>query len=335
MTLLGVRKTIGVRSEHETAAARWRTSQWTDYDHRSFGTALNPGGMKQVAETTRLLYSVFKLRIGFAITLCALAGIAISPGLGPGPWQSVALAIAVLLSSASAGAFNQYVERDLDARMRRTQRRPFVTGRFKASALWPAGFAALLLFAVTFAALATNIWAAAYVFLGAFTYGVVYTVWLKRRTWMNIVLGGLAGSFAVLAGAAAVDPGLSPAPVILAVVLFLWTPPHFWSLAFVYRDQYAAAGVPMLPSVVGESAAARIILAHTAVLVPLSLLPFVFGLGWIYLISAAIGGAWFLSRSVRLVLAPSVTTALANFKASLVQLTLLLVGATLDAWLIG
>lgn len=288
-----------------------------------------------MAETARLLYSVFKLRIGFAITLCALAGIAISPGVGPDPWQSAVLAIAVLLSSASAGAFNQYIERDLDARMRRTRRRPFVTGRFKPSILWPLGFAALLILAVTAAALATNVWAAAYVLLGAFTYGVVYTVWLKRRTWVNIVLGGLAGSFAVLAGAASVDPALSPAPVILAVVLFLWTPPHFWSLAFVYRDQYADAGVPMLPSVVGEAAAARIILAHTAVLVPLSLLPFAFGLGWIYLISAAIGGGWFLAASVRLVQTPSVTTALANFKASLAQLTLLLVGTTLDAWLAG
>jgi protoheme IX farnesyltransferase len=291
--------------------------------------------MMQVAETARLLYSVFKLRIGFAITLCALAGIAISPGEGPGLWQSAVLMIAVLLSSASAGAFNQYVERDLDARMRRTRRRPFVTGQFKASALWPAGFTVLLLFAVVSAALATNIWAAAYVFLGAFTYGVVYTVWLKRRTWMNIVLGGLAGTFAVLAGAAAVDPALSPAPVILAVVLFLWTPPHFWSLAFVYRDQYAAAGVPMLPTVVAEATAARIILAHTAILVPLSLLPFAFGLGWVYLISAAAGGAWFLLSSVRLVRRPSAATALANFKASLAQLTLLLVGTSLDAWIAG
>lgn len=289
----------------------------------------------QVAETARLLYSVFKLRIGFAITLCALAGIAISPGVGPDPWQSAVLAVAVLMSSASAGAFNQYVERDLDARMRRTRQRPFVTGRFKPGILWPLGFAALLLLAVIAAALATNVWAAAYVFLGAFTYGVVYTVWLKRRTWVNIVLGGLAGSFAVLAGAAAVDPALSQSAVILAVVLFLWTPPHFWSLAFVYRDQYAAAGVPMLPSVVSEAAAARIILAHTSMLVPLSLLPCLFGLGWIYLVSAAVGGVWFFAASVRLVQTPSIKTALANFKASLAQLTLLLVGTTLDAWLTG
>ena len=118
------------------------------------------------------------------------------------------LAIAVVLSSASAGLFNQYVERDLDGRMRRTRNRPFVTGRLRPSRYWLIGIWGLLLVAVVSAALAVNTMAALYTFLGAFTYGVVYTVWLKRRTWTNIVIGGLAGSFAVLAGAAAVDPKL-------------------------------------------------------------------------------------------------------------------------------
>ena len=185
------------------------------------------------------------------------------------------------------------------------------------------------------AALATNAVAAVYVFLGAFVYGVVYTVWLKRRTWMNIVVGGLAGSFAVLGGAAAVDPGLAPAPLILAVVLFLWTPPHFWSLAFKYRDEYAAAGVPMLPVVVNETTAARIILAHTVLLVTLSLLPFLFGLGWIYLLGTAAGGGWFIWTSIGLLRCPSAKTAMINFHASLLQLSLLLVGAILDAWLLA
>ena len=209
-------------------------------------------------DTLGLLYSVFKLRIGFAIMLCALAGMAVSPGASPSMWQMVLLALAVLFSSASAGAFNQYVERDLDARMPRTRQRPFVTGRLAANGFWLTGILVLLLAAVVAAAVATNMAAALYVFLGAFTYGVVYTVWLKRRTWMNIVWGGLAGSFAVLAGAAAVDPQLAAAPVILALVLFLWTPPHFWSLAFVYRQQYADAGVPMLPAVVPDRTAAKI-----------------------------------------------------------------------------
>ena len=288
-----------------------------------------------VKETLALVYSVFKVRIGTAIMLTALAGIAVAPGPAPEPWQIVVLALAVLLSSASAGAFNMYMERDLDARMQRTRNRPFVTGRFTANGYWLTGIVLLLVVSVVAAALATNAVAALYVFLGAFTYGVVYTVWLKRRTWMNIVVGGLAGSFAVLGGAAAVDPGLAPAPLILAVVLFLWTPPHFWSLAFKYKDEYAAAGVPMLPVVVNETTAARIILAHTVALVALSLLPVMYGLGWIYLLGAAAGGGWFVRTSIGLARNPSAKTAMTNFHASLLQLSLLLVAAILDAWLLA
>ncbi|MDH3671222.1 MAG: heme o synthase [Gammaproteobacteria bacterium] len=284
-----------------------------------------------MSDTIRLLYSVFKLRIGFAIMLTALAGVAVTPGQGPGVWQIAILALAVLASSASAGAFNHYAERDLDRRMKRTRKRPFVTGRFHANRYWLAGIALLLLVAVTTTALAVNPVSALYVFLGAFVYGVVYTVWLKRRTWLNIVLGGLAGSFAVLAGAAAVDPGLAPTPVILAIVLFLWTPPHFWSLAFVFQKDYAAAGVPMLPVVVADTIAARIILAHTVLLVMLSLLPIAFGLGWIYLIGAASGGGLFVCKSIALLRRPGPTTAMANFHASLIQLSLLLCAAMLDA----
>ena len=279
----------------------------------------------------RLLLSVFKLRIGVAIMLCTLAGAAAAPGPGIGPGALAVLALAVLLSSCAAGAFNQYAERDLDARMRRTRSRPFVTGHYTDVWLWPAGIVTLLLGAVAAAALAANPLAALFVFLGAFTYGVIYTLWLKRRTWLNIVIGGLAGSFAVLAGAAAVDPDLAPAPVILAVVLFLWTPPHFWSLAFAFGDDYRRAGVPMLPVVVGERAAARIILAHTVVLVAVSLLPFFFGLGWLYLVCAVAGGALFLRGSLRLARDPGRTGAMANFHASLAQLGLLLLGTLADA----
>ena len=285
-------------------------------------------------ETLSLVYSVFKLRIGFAIMLTALAGVAVAPGHAPGALQVAVLALAVLLSSASAGAFNMYMERDLDARMKRTRNRPFVTGRFNANGYWLAGIVLLLAFAIAAAALTTNAVAAFYVFMGAFVYGVVYTLWLKRRTWLNIVIGGLAGSFAILAGAAAVDPGLAPAPILLAVVLFLWTPPHFWSLAFRYKDEYSAAGVPMLPVVVREETAAWIILGHTLALVALSILPFFYGLGWIYLLGAALGGARFVWTSVGLVRHPSAGKAMVNFHASLVQLTLLLSGAILDGLLI-
>jgi protoheme IX farnesyltransferase len=278
----------------------------------------------------RLLSNVFKLRIGGAITLCAIAGMAITPG-DPLPfWKIVLLGAAVFLASASAGAFNQYAERDLDARMPRTASRPFVTGVLQSGWHWPAIIAALLFIAVGGAAWGLNPHAALYVFLGAFVYGIVYTLWLKRRTVLNIVIGGLAGSFAVLAGAAAIRPDLAPASIVLAIVLFLWTPPHFWSLAMILHKDYAAAHVPMLPVVVGDAMAAKIILAHTLAVVAVSLVPVMYGMGVIYLAGALIGGAIFIRRSVELVRDPSRQAASRNFQASLLQLGLLLTATIAD-----
>jgi protoheme IX farnesyltransferase len=177
--------------------------------------------------------------------------------------------------------------------------------------------------------------AAIHVFLGAFTYGVVYTVWLKRRTWWNIVVGGLAGSFAVLAGAASVNPLPGPEAAALAAVLFLWTPPHFWSLAIACRADYAAAGVPMLPVVVGDARAARAIFASAVLLVAASLVPAAYGLGWIYGAFAAAGGAFFLLRCRSLVRRPTRLAARAAFLASLAQLGAVLIGAMLDAALLA
>ncbi|HJS37909.1 MAG TPA: heme o synthase [Burkholderiales bacterium] len=274
--------------------------------------------------------NLFKLRIGVAIAFAAAAGLAVEGGSGPGAGAAAVLVLAVLFASAAAGAFNQYVERDLDARMGRTRNRPFVTGRLRHGPFWLWVIGAMLGASVLAAAVATNVLAAAYVFLGAFTYGVVYTVWLKRRTWWNIVIGGLAGSFAVLAGAAAVSPAPGPEALWLAVVLFLWTPPHFWSLAIVCREDYAAAGVPMLPVVVGDARAARAILASAALLVAASFVPAAFGLGWIYLAAAAAGGLHFLLRCHALVRRPARVTARAAFLASLAQLGAVLAGAMLD-----
>lgn len=281
------------------------------------------------------IYTVLKLRIGIMIAVCALAGLAVTPGAAPPAWQIAVLGLAVLLSSASAGAFNHYVERDLDAKMARTRNRPFVTGRFRPGPPWLWAIGAMLVVSVGGAALILNIPVALHTFLGAFVYGVVYTVWLKRRTAWNIVWGGLAGSFAVLAGASAVNPGLAAEPVWLAIVLFLWTPPHFWSLAIALHDDYKAAGVPMLPVVVGDAKAAWIILAHTIAVVAASIVPVFYGLGWIYLAAAMVGGVWFIHRSIQLVKAPSRKTAMANFFASLIQLGLLLVAAMLDPWILG
>jgi protoheme IX farnesyltransferase len=277
----------------------------------------------------KALLNLFKLRIGVAIALAAAAGIAVQKGTLGGTGTLV-LVLAVLVASAAAGAFNQYMEVDLDRRMSRTQGRPFVTGvlEHRPAWLWLIGF--MIFTSVLATSLTSNTFAAAYVFLGAFTYGVVYTVWLKRRTWWNIVVGGLAGSFAVLAGAAAVSPSPGPDALALALVLFLWTPPHFWSLAIACKRDYAAAGVPMLPVVVGDARAAQAILASAVLLVGASLAPFFFDRGLVYLLAACAGGAYFLVKCVALVRRPMRMPARAAFLASLVQLCAVLLGAMLD-----
>jgi protoheme IX farnesyltransferase len=280
---------------------------------------------------TRILVTLLKLRIGVAIAASALAGLAVAEGPSASPGEIAALGLAVLGASGAAGAFNHYHERDEDRRMARTRSRPFAVGLLKPGPVWPVTFAALLAVSVLLAHAASGPMPALYVFLGAFTYGVIYTVWLKRRTVWNIVIGGLAGSFAVLAGAAAIDPSPQWTPVILAVVLFLWTPPHFWSLAAAKSDDYAAADVPMLPVVAPEREWTTAILSYTAALVALSLVPLWFGMGWIYGLGALSGGGYFLWRSWVLFRAPSRKAAKANFLASLVQLLLLVAGVFVEA----
>lgn len=279
------------------------------------------------------LVSAFKLRIGVVITASAMGGIAVTPGPLPGAHRTALLALAVFLASAASGAFNQLWERGLDARMRRTAHRPFVAGRLRAGPSWYLSIFALLIAGGGLAAAAANPWAAGYTLAGALTYALVYTVWLKPRTWLNIVVGGLAGSFAVLAGAAAVDPGLAPEPVLLAIVLFLWTPPHFWALAMATKDDYARCGVPMLPVVMGDVVSAKIVFAHALALSAIALVPALFSMGAVYLAAAFAGGAWFSWKCWILVREPTKRNAIRAFLASLSQLSLLLAGAVVDRML--
>ncbi len=279
----------------------------------------------------RTVLGIFKLRIGMLIMVTALAGLAIAPGPSLSAVQVLVLALAVLVASASAGAFNQFIEADSDRLMKRTRSRAFASGLLTPSAWWLVVIGGLLAGAVGSAAWVLNATSALFIFLGAFFYAVVYTVWLKRRSWMNIVIGGLSGSFAVLAGAAAVDPGLGPLPLLLALVLFLWTPPHFWSLAIANESDYAAAGVPMLPVVAGVERAAQVVHWNAALLVAASLLPAFFGAGPAYVVGAVIGGAHFLRKTHALSKAPSRQTAMASFFASMVQLSILLAAVAVDA----
>lgn len=296
---------------------------------------MNTTVMQQAARPAqgrmRTVLSVFKIRIGVLIMITALGGMAIASGPGLSLVQVAVLALSVLVASASAGAFNQYIEADSDRLMVRTRRRAFASGELKATPQWLLLIGGLLAASVASAWWALNATAAFFIFLGAFFYAVVYTMWLKRRSWLNIVIGGLSGSFAVLAGAAAVDPSLGALPLLLALVLFMWTPPHFWSLAIANHADYAAAGVPMLPVVAGPARAARIVYWNTLALVAVSLLPLFFGAGWIYLLGALVGGAHFVRKARALALAPSRKTAMASFFASMVQLSVLLAAVAVDA----
>lgn len=288
--------------------------------------------------TRRLLAqlgNLFKLRIGVVMMLTALVAMLITPGPEPSGLEMAVLCGAILLSAGAAGAFNQYYEVDLDRRMPRTRTRPFVTGYFEKRPLWLGVILLMLIAGLVPAAIILNLPAAFYIFLGAFFYAVVYTVWLKRRSWTNIVIGGASGSFAVLAGAAVIDPVPGPVPILLALVLFLWTPSHFWSLAIAKHKDYAAIGVPMLPVVIGNRRCARVVLVNTLILVGFSLAPVFFGMGWIYLLAAAGGGGYFIYHNLCMLRDPSPRVAMRSFFASLLQLVLLLAGAVLDIGLLG
>jgi len=279
--------------------------------------------------------NLLKMRIGVVMMLTALVAMVITPGPQPSVLEILVLAFAVLISAGSAGAFNQYFEVDIDRRVARTCNRPFVTGYFQRGPMWLGIILLLLVVGVGSAALVLNLPAAFYIFLGAFFYAIVYTVWLKRRSWTNIVIGGASGSFAVLAGAAAVDPGIGPIAIMLALVLFLWTPSHFWSLAIAKSKDYQRTGIPMLPVIIGNHRCAQVVLINTLMLVAISIMPFFYGMGWIYLTAAAGGGGFFIYHNILMVLEPSPRVAMKSFFASLAQLVLLLIGAVVDVLLLG
>jgi protoheme IX farnesyltransferase len=282
--------------------------------------------------------SILKLRIGSFVALAGLVGIVTSGG-AMGWAEALVFTLAVLGASGAAGAYNQYYERDTDRLMARTAGRPFARGALKPGAIWPLTFLALLLASLAAAWSVGGTLATALVFLGAATYAFVYTVWLKRRSVWNVVIGGASGSFALLAGAAAAappwGPAIGPVPVILAAVLFLWTPPHFWALAAAKGADYRRAGIPMLPVVTEHAVWGPVIFSHVAVLALLSLAPLFFGFGLIYGLSAALGGGYFTAEAWRLMLRDERKVAMATFRASLLQFALLSFGVIADrtlAW---
>ncbi len=273
-----------------------------------------------------------KLRIAIFIGMAAVLGYLATAPVEPSPSAVALLFLVTVMAAAGAAAMNQFLERDLDARMARTARRPLPTRRVHGSHVVALGLG-LVALALSLALWKLNRLVALHVFLGAFTYVVVYTVWLKRRSWLNVVVGGLAGSFAVLAGGALARPELCLPPLIFAAVLFFWSPSHFWSLAIANKQDYAGAEIPMLPVVKGEARTALSILYNTAGLVAASFLPVPLGiLGWPYLVIGVFGGgSLLLVRNFRLVRHPTDRRlAMANFHASNLTLLLLFAGVAVD-----
>ncbi len=246
--------------------------------------------------TARDYIALTKPRITPLLLLAALAGMYLG---GPPPLGiAIAVLVAGALAASGANTLNQYLDRDLDALMRRTRGRPIPAGRVAPGvALWlgvalTAGSLAILL-------AFTNALAAGLTLAASACYVFVYTVWLKRRSTQNIVIGGAAGAIPPLIGAAAVHGEVTLAALSLFGIVLLWTPAHFWALAVLLRDDYARAGIPMLPVVRSPSTTARGILAYTVATVAASLVPYLLGtVGREYLAAAAILGAVFVTQAI-------------------------------------
>ena len=249
----------------------------------------------------------------------------------PAPRLAWGALAGIALAAASAASFNHYYDRDIDALMRRTRTRPLPSGALPPAAAMGLGIALAVLACVVLVTTA-NVLSAVIAEASIAYYALFYTVWLKRRTPMNIVIGGGAGASAPLIAWAAVTGRIELPAVLLASIIFLWTPPHFWALSLYRRDDYERAGIPMLPVTHGEPETRRQILlyslvlaASTMVVAPLA------GLGILYTVSAALLGALFVAGAVRLYRSPSVAKAQGLFRYSIAYLFVLFLMMSMDA----
>jgi protoheme IX farnesyltransferase len=247
-------------------------------------------------------------------------------------WRLVlAVFVGGYLMAGGANAVNMYLDRDIDDRMSRTRLRPIPSGRMRAEVVL--AFGVLCATTATFLlAHVANVLTAALALAGFYTYVFVYTRWLKRTTPQNIVIGGAAGAFPPLVGWAAVTGRIDLLAVYLFLIVFYWTPPHFWALALLKQRDYGRAGVPMAPLVWGERETMRNMLWYTVILLPLTLLPVAFGaLGIPYLVMAALLGSWLLVGVIRVLRAADfVKPAWSVYKYSLLYLALLFAAMVVD-----
>ncbi len=294
-----------------------------------------PRSRPQFGDTLRNYISLTKPLIIVELLLTTVPAMVVAQGGWPSTWLVVATVVGGTLSAGGANTINCWYDRDIDALMRRTRNRPMVTGAIEPAHGLTFGIA-LGGIAFLFLLVTTTSAAAAISLLALLFYVFVYTVWLKRRTPQNIVIGGAAGAFPPVVGWAAVTGDISVAALVMFAIIFFWTPPHFWALALRLKDDYAEAHVPMLPVTDGPGATRAQIAVYSLLLVAISLvLAPAASLGWIYGGSAAGLGAVFIWSAVRLWRSPDTVSPLGLYKFSLLYLALLFVSMGVDAALLG
>jgi protoheme IX farnesyltransferase len=273
------------------------------------GAAMDKGGAQAPLDASADLSEVrdwialLKPRVMTLVVFTAVVGLLVAPA-PIHPVLGVAAILCIAVAAGAAGAINMWYDRDIDALMRRTARRPIPSGRIEPNAALGFGLT-LGVASVAVMGLATNWFAAGWLAFSILFYVVVYTMWLKRRTPQNIVIGGAAGAFPPLIGWAAATGEIGLVPLILFAIVFMWTPPHFWALSLWAHGDYARAKVPMLPVTAGAKETRRQILIYTVALVPLTLAPWFVGFsGPVYASVAALLGAVFLWHAVRVLREP-------------------------------
>lgn len=274
-------------------------------------------------------FELLKPRVMRLVVFTALVGIATAP-VSVHPVIAFAGLVCIAVGAGAAGALNMWWDQDIDAVMRRTTGRPIPSGRVAGDEALAIGVT-LSVFAVVMLALFANFLSAAILAFTIFFYAVIYSMWLKRATPQNIVIGGAAGSFPPMIGWAVATGGISVESVMMFLVIFLWTPPHFWALALFRNDDYVEAGLPMLPVTSGERVTRNQILAYTILVVPVSIALGVSGVGGpLYLAGAVVLGLVFLHGAWRLWRREAAAAAADSYRAekqffafSIVYLTLI------------
>jgi heme o synthase len=253
-----------------------------------------------------------------------------TPGWHVTAWQLCFLALAGALSSMGSSAINHYYDRDIDKIMSRTSNRPIPSGRLCPRNVLAYGLGMCIL-SVILAWFTLNPVASSMIAVGIFFYVVIYTVWLKRDNAANIVIGGFAGSAASMAGWAAATGTINLLGFLVGLLVFVWTPSHFWCLAIKKREEYAIARVPMLPVLIGNEKTSVYIFANTAILLPYSLVLYFFGLGLVYTIVAAISGSLMLVYHYKLTKNPTPDFAWRAYKVTAPYLVVIFVGLAFDS----